>query len=582
MDPNKPREEWSTLPASEFSGSGLIGDLLRENALDPPRRPGALAALDAYDVLGVIGSGGMGVVLRARDPASGKDIAVKILKPELTRNRNAVRHFLKEVGHMERMKHPGIVPVLHVSTDARRPYFVMPLMERGSLATVAGPERLLSKASVLAAGRTVAGALDYAHRKGIIHRDLKPGNVLIDHRGRSYLSDFGLSRSVYNDSVLDDAVSRRVGTVPYMSPAVARGEAEDTRCDIYSFGAMLYELLTGRAPYSGQSGEQILEAVRTGPPLPIRSVNPKAPDDLVTVAEGAMARELRDRYAQMADVLADLDRIKAGQKPVGPRQSRPLGRRVAAAAIGVLVILALVLGFGWIFSARQGNGPAGGPSGSDSVFKAPPVAGDVADALEVAYTAKLHGSDPAASVQILVQPGARADAPWIPLGNGDAMSSADNYRLLFMSEEPAYFYVFQVDSRGKLDWLFPKNDEVLYSSGANPVKPNQWVRLPEGEYGFQLDDTVGIEHIYVVATSKPWEPLEGALAKASSGGGVNEKIESAFSLRTRGVAQVRKTAPELPPEMEASRSEVQKLIRGEDGVLVVERWFRHVPAASGQ
>ena len=577
MDPNKPREEWSTLPASEFSGSGLIGDLLRDNVLDPPRRPGALAALGAYDVLGVIGSGGMGVVVRARDPDSSKDVAVKILKPELARNRNAVRHFLKEVGHMKRMEHPGIVPVLHVSTDGRRPWFAMPLMERGSLATVAGPDRLLSKGSVLAAARTVAGALDYAHRKGIIHRDLKPGNVLIDSRGRSYLSDFGLSRSLYNDSLLDDAVSRRVGTVPYMSPAVARGEAEDTRCDIYSFGAMLYELLTGRAPYSGQTSEQILEAIRTGPPPPIRSVNPKAPEDLAAVAEGAMARELRDRYAQMADVLADLDRIKAGEKPVGPRQARAVGRRVAVSAIGLLVILALVLGVGWVFSAREGNGPAVAPS-PDSPFKAPPIAGDVADALELAYTAKLNESAPAASVEMLVQPGARADAPWMPLGNGDAMSSADNYRLLFMSEEPAYFYVFQVDSRGKLDWLFPKN-ELSYSFGSNPVTPNQWVRLPDGNTAFQLDDTIGIEHIYVVATSEPWEPLRGALAKASSGSGSKEKIESAFSLRTRGVAKVRKTAPPLPPGMEASRSEVRELIRGKDGVLVVERWFRHVPAA---
>ena len=195
----------------------------------------------------------------------------------------------------------------------------------------------------------VAEGLDFAHRRGIIHRDLKPANLLLGADGKVCLADFGLARSLFNDTLVDVESPQWEGTAPYMSPAVAAGEAEDTRCDIYAYGALLYEMLTGRPPYQGERTKEILAQIHAGPPPPIASLNPKADRDLGAIAEGAMARELRQRYAEMRDVLDDLRRVRQGRKPMGPhgaaRRPRPIGSRLrplprvlwAVAGVGVLV-----------------------------------------------------------------------------------------------------------------------------------------------------------------------------------------------------------------------------------------------------
>src|SRR5204863_5266604 len=145
--------------------------------------------------------------------------------------------------------------------------------------------------------------------------DLKPGNVLLEADEGAYLTDFGLALTLFNDSLIDVTVDHRAGTAPYMSPTVASGEAEDTRCDIYAFGALLYEMLTGRPPYEGETAQEIFKLIRAGPPRPILEINPDAPRELAAVAEAAMARELRDRYTSMSDVLLDLDRVANHETP---------------------------------------------------------------------------------------------------------------------------------------------------------------------------------------------------------------------------------------------------------------------------
>jgi hypothetical protein len=330
------------------SATGSPGILLQHGLLSAPLQPGQLASLDHYQILGELGQGGMGIVLRGRDSGSGEIVAIKMLRPELAAQPQQVHRFLKEARHMQRLKHPHVLPVLHVSEDPASPCFVMPLLERGSLLQQLSEEQLMTEEECLAVARQVASALAHAHAKGVMHRDLKPGNVLLDASGTAFLADFGLARTVFNDSLVDAARGETgEGTAPYMSPQLARGEAEDTRCDIYALGALCYEMLTGRPPYEGQSTAQILQQIRTGPPVSILKLRPRLAPALVKVIECAMAREHRDRYANMPDVLADLERLAVGQMPLGSKAALCVPYVVSGRSrqLGAVLVLFVAVGF---------------------------------------------------------------------------------------------------------------------------------------------------------------------------------------------------------------------------------------------
>ncbi|HOW72221.1 MAG TPA: bifunctional serine/threonine-protein kinase/formylglycine-generating enzyme family protein [Phycisphaerae bacterium] len=327
---------------------GLDWELLRAESLQAPPRPGLLGSIDRFEVLSVLGQGAMGVVLLARDPVADTRVAIKILRPELTHDPRMIGRFLTEARHMLRLRHEHILPVYEVSERPTGPYYVMPYKQRGSLGALIQPRQPLETGTVLTVAADLAAALVYAHAQGVIHRDVKPHNVLLDPDGRACLADFGLVWAFdRNESTTEPGGGGRLGTVAYMSPAVARGEAEDTRCDIYSFGAVLYEMLTGEPPYTGNSPEAVIAQILAGPPASVRSRNPQADASLAAVAEACLARELRDRYATMTDALADLDRIRTSQKPLGPhgRDARRSANRVAYFAAGIILAVLSVVGW---------------------------------------------------------------------------------------------------------------------------------------------------------------------------------------------------------------------------------------------
>ena len=336
-------------PVSEFAGP--IAELVGQRLLSPPARPGLLASLAHYEIVRVLGGGGMGVVVLARDSENGKDVAIKLIKPELVLDQRMVHRFVKEAGHLQKLKHANVVPVLEVSDRPEGPYFVMPYFERGSLAHRIRPGQPLETDAILDISLHVADGLGFAHRHGIIHRDLKPANILLGADSKCCLADFGLARTMFNDSIVDVEREQMEGTAPYMSPGVAAGNAEDTRCDIYAFGALLYEMLTGEPPYAGRNTSDIRRQILAGPPKPIAVRNPEADASLVAVAEGAMARELRDRYADMADVVADLERIKVGKTVVGPHG---ISRRVKQLPFSLWIPAGVILIIAGLWLLRSG------------------------------------------------------------------------------------------------------------------------------------------------------------------------------------------------------------------------------------
>lgn len=310
----------SLLPAdicvSDFSATITLLSRLEGVAAGGAEITGSLGP---FQVLRALGEGGMGVVLLVKDTRDDKVVAVKVLKPALLEHSLAVQRFTSEAQHMSHLKHPHILPVLECGRSVLGPYYLMVHCDAGSLAEKLKAGSPVSRERILEVLLPVAEALAHAHQRGLIHRDLKPGNILMTGQGEVYLSDFGLARTLFNERTLKVEGSPCEGTAPYLSPAVASGQAEDTRCDIYSFGAILYQMLTGRLPYHGQDAEEIIGKIKAGPPKPVLEVNPEAPLDLVVICEAAMAREQRDRYANMGDLLRDLRLAKEGKTPMGTR-----------------------------------------------------------------------------------------------------------------------------------------------------------------------------------------------------------------------------------------------------------------------
>ena len=360
---DKPSQSAQPHASAPVSGSSdPVSQLLQQMALDPPSHPGQRAQLDRFEILRVLGEGGMGVVLLARDPRTNGRVAIKMLHPRWAGDPSLMRRSREEAEHQQHLPHPNILNVLERSSRPNGPYFVVPYMERGNLAKLIADAGRLDRDTALRIAKQIASALVSAHKLGIIHRDMKPTNVLIGNDDTAYLTDFGLMRStLVNDSTIDVRCQPRVGTSAYMPPEVAGGEAGDFRNDIYGFGTILYEMLTGLPPYRGTSDEEILQQVRAGPPQSILESNPKADPHLAEIAQGAMARDLQDRYAQMVDALADLERVANGQTPLGPhsrltkRKRQPDTRRMVMVGVACL---GLVLAGSAVWSLRADRSSA--------------------------------------------------------------------------------------------------------------------------------------------------------------------------------------------------------------------------------
>jgi eukaryotic-like serine/threonine-protein kinase len=273
---------------------------------------------ERYEIGGVLGRGGMAEVHRGRDLRLGREVAVKVLRSDLARDPSFQVRFRREAQAAASLNHPAIVAVYDTGEDrtttGATPYIVMEYVEGETLRDVLRREGPLPAERAMSLAADICGALDFSHRNGIVHRDVKPGNVMITPQGAVKVMDFGIARAVSDSAATMTSTAAVIGTAQYLSPEQARGEGVDARSDVYSVGCLLYELVTGTPPFTGDSPVAVAyQHVREDPKLP-SSLNPGVPSELDAILLKAMSKNPANRYQSAADMRTDLMRALAGQR----------------------------------------------------------------------------------------------------------------------------------------------------------------------------------------------------------------------------------------------------------------------------
>lgn len=259
---------------------------------------------DRYEILETIGEGGMALVFRALDHRLNRYVAVKIMREEMAKDEEFRRRFCAESHAVAMLSNPNIVAVYDVSHSDEQEYIVMELISGITLKQYMDKKGALDWKEVVHFSKQITRALSHAHERGIIHRDIKPQNIMLLRDGTLKVADFGiaaLENEVYENN------GQTIGSIHYIAPEQARGNSPDARSDIYSLGVVMYEMLSGRLPYTGDTLAEIAVKHMNAKPEPLRSILPSVPEELERITLKAMNSDLDGRYQTASELLADLD-----------------------------------------------------------------------------------------------------------------------------------------------------------------------------------------------------------------------------------------------------------------------------------